>query len=239
MRDRLIRSLISESKHMQTSNAELMRSARESLKGKWGLAIAVTVVYCVLLSIPQSVKNVGPFAVMIITGPLAGGMAMFSLAIARNVDAKFEQLFDGFKSFSTYFLAYVLMTVFILLWTLLLIVPGIIAAFSYSMTYFIIADNPSISASDALKKSKELMNGNKGKYFTLTMRFFGWILLSILTLGIGLLWIMPYMQISLAKFYEDIKEKNRSLQEAAIPTPVPAPTDALEPAGSAGIIVEN
>ncbi|MEI6650794.1 MAG: DUF975 family protein [Candidatus Moraniibacteriota bacterium] len=216
---------------MQTSNAELMRGARESLKGKWGLAIAVSVVYCVLLSIPQSVKNVGPLAVMIISGPLAGGMIMFSLTIARNQEAKFEQLFDGFKSFSTYFLAYVLMTVFILLWTLLLIVPGIIAAFSYSMTYFIIADNPSISASDALKRSKELMKGNKGKYFGLTMRFFGWILLSILTLGIGLLWIMPYMQISLAKFYEDIKEGSVASQDTPVSPTTSTPEDITKEAG--------
>jgi uncharacterized membrane protein len=216
--------LTSQSNHMQTSNAELMRTARESLKGKWGLAIAVTVVYCVLVSVPQSIKNIGPIVVLLISAPLAGGMAAFALSIARNQEAKFEQLFDGFKSYATYLVAYILMTVYIMLWMLLLIIPGIIAAFSYSMTYFIIADDPSISASDALKKSKEIMKGNKGKYFVLSL---------------GMLWIMPYMQISFAKFYEDIKEKNVIPQEASIPTPAPAPTDVPEPAGSAGIITEN
>jgi|GEM_PF-142658 len=207
--------VISRYNHMQTSNVELMRGARESLKGKWGLAIAVTVVYCVLLSVPQSVKNVGPIISILFAGPLAGGLALFSLSLARNQEAKFEQLFDGFKVYATYLVAHVLMTIFILLWLLLLIIPGIIAAFSYAMTYYVIADNPSISASDALRRSKELMNGNKGKYACLLLRFIGWGILAIFTAGIGLLWLVPYIQVSTAKFYEDIKgEVVKSTAEA-------------------------
>lgn len=190
---------------MQTANVEIMRSARESLKGKWGLAIGVTIVYCVITWGLQSIKQVGPLAAMLVSGPLAGGMAAFALAITRNQEAKFEQLFDGFKSFATYFVAYLLMLVFILLWSLLLIVPGIIAAISYSMTYFIIADDPTVSPSDALKRSKEMMQGNKGKFFGLQLRFIGWAILCVLTAGIGFIWLIPYIQVSVAKFYEDLK----------------------------------
>ncbi len=232
--------VIVKSNHMQTSNAELMRSARESLKGKWGFAIGVTVVYCILVSIPQGIKNVGFILSILISGPLAGGLALFALSIVRNQEAKFEQLFDGFKSFSTYFLAYLQMVVFIVLWSLLLIVPGIIAALSYAMTYFIIADNPSISASDALKRSKELMSGNKGKYFCLLLRFVGWMILSILTAGFGFLWLIPYVQISTTKFYEDIKDGVVAPLSASMPAETSAPADVeTKPAEKTSIVSEN
>jgi len=97
------------------------------------------------------------------------------------------------------------MTLFILLWTLLLIVPGIIAAISYSMTFFILADDPSIGAEAAIEKSKRMMDGYKLKYFYLCLRYFLLILLCILTLGIGFLWLTPYMHVGFAKFYDDIK----------------------------------
>jgi uncharacterized membrane protein len=97
------------------------------------------------------------------------------------------------------------MILFILLWTLLLIIPGIIAAISYSMTFYILADDNSIGAMDAIDKSKKMMDGYKWKCFCLGLRFLGWALLCILTLGIGFLWLMPYMQVSMAKFYDDVK----------------------------------
>lgn len=190
---------------MQTSNAELMRSARESLRGKWGISIGVVVVYFVIVIALRSVKDAGPIAALLVTGPFAGGLAAFFLTVARGAEPRFDQLFDGFKRFTTYFVAHILMTVFILLWTLLLIVPGILAALSYSMTYFIIADEPTISAMDALKRSKDMMKGNRGTFFGLQLRFLGWSILSLFTLGIGFLWLFPYMQTSIAKFYDDLK----------------------------------
>jgi uncharacterized membrane protein len=81
----------------------------------------------------------------------------------------------------------------------------IIAALSYGLAFFLMADNPKIGIMEALKKSKKMMYGHKWKYFCLGLRFLGWILLSILTLGIGLLWVAPYMYVSYAKFYEDVK----------------------------------
>lgn len=147
---------------------------------------------------------------IIVSGPIALGISIFSLNIARNKDAKIEQLFEGFRNFGTSILAYVLMVLFIILWTILLIIPGIIAAISYSMTFFIIAEDETIGAYDALKKSKEMMNGHKWKFFCLGFSFFGWFLLSIFTLGIGLLWLAPYVNVSYVKFYDDIKEVNAS-----------------------------
>ena len=190
---------------MKTENVVLMQMARESLKGKWGLAIGTFVVYSLIAVSIQRIPIVGVIASLLISGPFAIGLAFFSLSISRNQDAKLEQIFQGFKNFGTALGAYVLTSLFIFLWTLLLIIPGIIAAISYSMTFYILADDNSIGAMDAMDKSKKMMDGYKWKSFCLGLRFFGWSLLCILTLGIGFLWLMPYAQVSMAKFYDDVK----------------------------------
>ncbi len=100
-----------------------------------------------------------------------------------------------------------LRTVFTLLWTLLLIIPGIIAALGYAMTFFILADNPDMEGLSAITKSKELMRGHKWRLFCLGCRFIGWSLLGVLSLGVGFLWIVPYFQTCLTISYEDLKRQ--------------------------------
>jgi uncharacterized membrane protein len=211
---------------MKTENVVLMQMARESLKGKWGLAIKTFVVYFLIFFILQFIPIIGPIASLIISGPFTLGLAIFSLSISRNQDAKLEQIFLGFNNFGTALGAYLLRILFTLLWMLLLIIPGIIAAISYSMTFYILADDNSIGAMDAIDKSKKIMYGYKWKYFCLQLRFLGlallciltlgigflWLipyinvyLLCILTLGIGFLWLIPYINVCMAKFYDDIK----------------------------------
>jgi uncharacterized membrane protein len=142
---------------------------------------------------------------LLISGPLVVGLAIFSLSISRNQEASVGQLFLGFSKFGICLAAYLLVALFTILWMLLLIIPGIIAAFSYSMTFYILADETSIGAMEAIDKSKKMMNGYKWKYFCLLFRFLGWAILCIFTLGIGLLWLVPYIQVSTAKFYDDVK----------------------------------
>jgi uncharacterized membrane protein len=190
---------------MSTENAVLMQNARESLRGKWGLAIGTFLVYIVISSSLQFIPFLGAAASLLISGPFALGLAKFALSISRNEDTRLEHIFSGFNHFGTALASYLLVTIFTLLWMLLLIVPGIIAAFSYSMTFFIINDEPTIGAMEAIDKSKKMMDGFKMKYFRMMLRFVGWSLLCILTLGIGFLWLIPYMQVSMAKFYEDVK----------------------------------
>lgn len=196
-------------------NVVLMRMAKESLKGKWGLAIGTFLVYTLLVDASQfnysyfnlfgSHFTVSTFIItLIIGGPLTLGAAIFSLAISRNQEARFEQLFKGFNNFGTALGAYLLIGIFVVLWSLLLIIPGIVAALSYAMTFYIIADEPSIQIMDAIDKSKRMMDGHKFEFLCLNLRFLGWALLCLLTFGIGFLWLIPYMEISFAKFYDDI-----------------------------------
>ncbi len=198
---------------MVKENKELMLEAREALSGKWGLAVITFFVYSLLLAILSVIPFFGTLAVLLIAGPMAVGIAIFSLKISRNENAKFEQIFEGFGNYGTTLGAYLLMVLFIFLWMLLLIIPGIIAAISYSQTFYILADDDSgLDSMGALSKSKEMMNGYKWKYFCLGLRFIGWALLCILTFGIGFLWLTPYIQISNAKFYEDLKAHHQLSQ---------------------------
>lgn len=193
---------------LKTENVVLMRMARESLKGKWGLAIGTFLVYIIIVyAIQSQVANFPPLGLLslILSGPMALGIDIFSLSLSRNQDARIEQIFLGFYRFGTSLGAYLLMVLFILLWMLLLIVPGIIAALSYSMTFYILADNESIGAREAMDKSKAMMYGYKWKFFCLGLRFLAWSILCILTLGIGFLWLIPWMNVTIAKFYDDIK----------------------------------
>lgn len=99
------------------------------------------------------------------------------------------------------------MTVLIALWTLLLFIPGIIKALAYAMTPFILEDNPELSTTEAIHHSRMLMKGHKFDLFWLYLSFIGWMLLGLFTLGIGYLWLTPYMQTAIASFYREVKEE--------------------------------
>lgn len=187
------------------SNSEIRRVARRKLKGNWGTTILALIIY-LLIVIPISlIPFVGIILNLIFTGAFTLGFAILFLNLIRSDKAKLGDLFKGFNNFGRAFLAYLLMMLFIFLWALLLIIPGIIAAIRYSQTFYIIADNPNIRAIDAIRESKRMMEGNKWKYFKLQLSFIGWALLSVLTLGIGSLWLTQYMYASYALFYEDLK----------------------------------
>lgn len=197
------------------NNALLMKQARETLKGKWGLAVGGYFIYfliSILVSSPSSdLKGVTvSWLSLIITGPLTIGMALFSLHLARNKEASISQIFYGFSDFIRGLVAYLLMCLFILLWSVLLIIPGIIALLSYSQVFFILSEDKSISARDAIRKSKTIMYGHKKQLFFLGLRFFGWFILSILTLGIGFLWFMPYINVTMAMFHDEITGKHNA-----------------------------
>jgi uncharacterized membrane protein len=183
---------------MTTENRKLMQMAKDSLSGNWGLAIGTFLVYMLIIS------GASPL-MLILAGPFTLGLAIFTLSLARNEEARIEQIFHGFQNFGNALGAYLLMLLYVFLWTLLLIIPGIIASLSYSMTFYIMVDDPKIGPQDAIEKSKKMMNGYKWKFFCLGLRFIGWAILCMFTLGIGYIFLIPYINVSYAKFYEDLK----------------------------------
>jgi uncharacterized membrane protein len=183
-------------------NSELRSLARAQLKGSWLQAVGVCFVGALIVTVSGAVV-VGP---IIIGGPITLGICGYFIRKARNESVKFENLFDGFDLFGSSFLLCLLQTIFITLWTCLFVVPGIIKTLSYSMAFYILRDNPTMGASDAITASRKMMNGYKGKLFGLYLSFIGWALLCVLTCGIGYLWLIPYIEQATANFYEDIKE---------------------------------
>ncbi|MGI6777112.1 MAG: DUF975 family protein [Acetivibrionales bacterium] len=189
-----------------TPNQALRAAAREQLKGKWGKAVLVALLYMVIVGVIGGIiPIVGGLIVLFITGPLLLGVVGFFLRIKRGEEATVENLFDGFKCFVPSMVLYLLTYLFILLWSLLLIIPGIIASLRYSQAFFIMKDNPEIKAMDAIKQSKEMMEGNKSKLFLLWLSFIGWAILAAIPFGIGFLWLIPYIKTTMANFYEDLK----------------------------------
>lgn len=144
---------------------------------------------------------------LLVAGILQLGIAISCLKLTRNQELVVNNLFDGINQFATALMASILVWIYTLLWTLLFIIPGIVASIKYSMTYYILADYPELNASQAISKSKELMDGYKWKYFCMQLSFIGWIILGALTLGILYIWLAPHMLCTNAVFYEYIRSQ--------------------------------
>ena len=157
----------------------------------------------------ETLKAIGEIVGMIIACLFIFGIHSYFLKISRNEEVKWEELFSKTKLFVPALLITLLVSIFVGLWTLLFIVPGIIAAISYSQVYFVKLDNPDMEVMDVLRKSKEIMNGHKMDYFVLQLSFIGWALLGILTLGILYLWLIPYMSVTEANFYNELVKKTK------------------------------
>jgi len=143
----------------------------------------------------------------IVLGSFVGvGYARFNLDLIDRNETGFASLFAYFSYWKTTTVARLLRGLYIFLWSLLLIIPGIVASFRYSMTDFILAENPDLSASQAIEKSKAMMSGNKWRLFCLHFSFIGWDILASLTFGIGYLWLTPYKQAAFAAFYRDVSK---------------------------------
>jgi uncharacterized membrane protein len=141
---------------------------------------------------------------VLISALISVGYAQFNLDLIDGVKPKIVTMFSKGKQVWTAICANILVFLRVLLGTILFIVPGIIASYKYSMVNYIIAENPGISAREALEMSKEMMKGNKLRLFFFSLSFFGWALVVVLTLGIAAIWVIPYMQASLAAFYKDV-----------------------------------
>ena len=189
-----------------TNNTQVMSDARESLTGKWPLAIGTFLIFLLVSMGAALIPVAGQVIGFLIAGPLAVGGAFFALNIVREQAAKTDDLFFGFNNnLGNSILAYLLVFVFVFIGFVLLIIPGIIVALAFSQTWFILAENPSMDSYDAIIKSKNMMNGYKWQYFKIGLRLFGLGLLCLLTLGIGFLWLLPYQYVVYAKFYEQLK----------------------------------
>lgn len=203
------------------TRAELKEAAKNSLKGKYGDAISVTILFSLITggiaslvqvftsSMGENVQGISSSCIELVAACLVTfGYMSFFLKISRNEKVEINELWSKTDMFTTFLVSAILIGLFVSLWTLLLIIPGIIASYSYKMTHYILLDNPDMSVMDAIKKSKEMMVGHKMDLFVLELSFIGWALLGILTCGILYLWLTPYMVVTECNFYNNLKELN-------------------------------
>ncbi len=218
------------------SRVELKENAKKSLKGNWGQAILVMIIMGVITSLVTSIALIGNKAVIsnpenlsqflddfnsfafgapqiiatilsIIVGAcLTLGSVSYYLKVSRNEEVTFKELFSKAHLGLLYIGVSIMTSIFIGLWSLLLIIPGIIATYKYSMVNYIMVDNPELGVMGAIRRSKEMMYGHKMDYFVLQLSFIGWGLLSACTMGILLLYVTPYMNVTCANFYNSIKD---------------------------------
>lgn len=218
------------------TNQEYKNIALNALKGNWANAVIVTIIFILLASIiyspgiaddlssvysvfgmiPPFVIYGGTLLVILVLNPLTMGFYNSFLLLLESGDNRLTaNMFNiAFGKWIHNVLGILLMYVYIFLWSLLLVVPGIIKAYSYAMTPYILAEHPELSANEAIDRSRAMMKGHKFDYFFLQLSFIGWILLSIITLGVGMIWLMPYMYTTSAAFYSDLKSDGSETLDA-------------------------
>lgn len=190
----------------------LRNQAYEALRGKWTPAVVTSLVFCILLGVAVSLSRVNALLYLI---AYLGGASIVAIGMlyacwdlfTKGTLPEAGALFAPFKQYARTVGAVLLVFVYTLLWTLLLVIPGIIKAYSYSMTFYILRENPEMTAGDAITASQKMMDGHKMDLFLLSLSFIGWAILASITFGIGYLWLIPYIYTAYAAFYETLKKE--------------------------------
>lgn len=196
------------------TNKEYRDMAYKAMSGNWGISAVIYAIYMVVasvLSVNTNPESAGLHQlILIILMPMGWGVGVMFLDMIRGKKLTHYWLIDGYRNGNLWPVlgTTLLQGIYIFLWTLCLIIPGIIKNYSYIMTPFVLLDQPELKFDAAIERSMQLMKGYKWKFFCLQLSFIGWVLLSMLTLGIGFLFLIPYMQTAAAFFYEDLKAEH-------------------------------
>lgn len=188
------------------TRVELKNKAKEQIKGNIGKIFVMCLIIFAISLACSFIPVFGSLASFIITPAFTLSFCIVYLKLTKEEEIAVGDVFEGFNKTGKALWLNILIGFFTFLWTLLLIIPGIIKSYAYSMSYYILADNPELTARQALAKSKEITQGHKMELFILQLSFFGWFLLVGLTFGIAAIYVIPYMDATMANFYNSIKE---------------------------------
>lgn len=190
-------------------NSTLRERARFQLGNHiFSNAWLMMLVACMIVSAIISMASSATYgaAVLIVGGPLLYGLQNVTLSCARGMEWKIEHIFRGFSHrFSQSLVLYLLQNLFIALWTLLFIVPGLIKTYAYALSFYVAGDHPELDARGCLAESEKLMRGHKWQLFCLDLSFIGWYFLGALCFGVGTLFVTPYHELARANFYAELK----------------------------------
>jgi len=187
------------------TRAELKSAAKEQIKGNIGKLLLVMIIIFAIGLVCGFIPFVGSIVAFIVTPALSLGVYKMYLKLSKKEEISIPDMFSGFNQTGRALWLNILIAVFTWLWSLLFVIPGIVKSFAYSMSYLILADNPDLTAREALRKSKEMMNGHKWDLFVLYLSFFWWYLLVGITFGIAGIYVGPYVNATVVNFYNSIK----------------------------------
>lgn len=221
------------------SNKELRLMARIKLKGNWKEAILACLIVVAISIVMNSIISRGgnenwvlSCLTSLITIPLTLGLAIFFLKFVRNEQPQIKNVFDGFKVYLKCIGLNIMVAIFTSLWSILFIGLTIVAFLTgsifliiastvllflvlfiigtrYSQVNYILSDNNDIGILEIIRESKEMMKGNTVKLILLYLSFLGWAILGIITLFIGYIWLIPYVNTTMALFYEEINGRDK------------------------------
>ena len=217
----------------------IKQKAKSDIAGKIGILFLITLVISVIsggISALVACIPLGSVIVAVVVTPaFALSLVSVYIGVARGKDPLLEDAFGGFQNFFAAFKVQFFVGLFTFLWSLLFIIPGIIKSISYSMSMYVLSEDPTKPAFDCIDESVEMMQGKKMDYFLLILSFIGWALLSVLTLGIVGIWAIPYMEATKANFYlQNKKEAPQEPSGLSVPPTVTASDVPAADAASAG-----
>lgn len=191
---------------LSMTRQELKAKAKEQIKGNIGILFVIVLIVALVGGLANVVPVVGSLAsIFVLTPAFNIALVIIYLKMTAGIKPEIAELFQHFNQFWASFKVTFLTGLFTFLWSLLLYIPGIIKALSYSMAMYILAENPDMPALEAIDKSKKMMDGHKMELFVLSLSFIGWGLLVGITCGIAAIWVIPYMNATMANFYNSIK----------------------------------
>ena len=193
--------------------------SKQKLHGRWNKAALCYLIYTLIIGVINgigagtTISNpffavvyvIGIIATIIISGPLYFGFVRILSRISNSEDFDVAELFCGFKEcFGKSITLYIVKNIYIFLWSLLFVIPGIIKSYGYRLAFYLLHDDPNMNSDAAIKLSDQIMKGNKWRLFCLDFSYIGWFLLSILTFGILLFWVIPKHELAVFEFYKEL-----------------------------------
>lgn len=214
-----ILKIMTEKENVMNARKEVMalrQAAKAQIKGKiWWLLLAEIIIGLIGAAVGL-IPYAGALIFVIFLMPIFEfSLTKMYMGFKNGNEFKMGDLFSGFHQYGSALLTAILMDIFLVLWTCLGVIPGIVKIFSYSMTWYVLADNPQMSATEAITESRRLMDGHKFDLLVLYISFIPWLLLCCVTFGIAEIYVLPYMTAAETNFYYAIKEEKSVNVEAA------------------------
>ena len=187
---------------------ELKAKAKEQIKGNIGIFVLIMLIGSFVSCAAGMIPVVGYMATVIVITPAFNiALATIFLKLTDGIVPEIAEMFQHFNKFWAAFKVIFFTGLFTFLWSLLLVIPGIIKMYSYSMSLYILAEHPDMPALEAIERSKKMMDGHKMELFVLRLSFIGWYLLCAVTCGIASIYVIPYMRATMANFYNSVKSE--------------------------------